>query len=126
MKHNNNNLINFLKRIPSIEEYIASGVYDDGNWWVKFKIDIKHDLAWNVVQELGHIVNYVSIEQPLPTSFYPVSPPPYMNGGPSDFLSWIIESRNKEFTPDNMFEWLEGRLPRPVDDLTNWEVDDKE
>ncbi|WP_211236733.1 hypothetical protein [Sporocytophaga myxococcoides] len=85
MNHNNNSLINFIKRIPSIEGHIATGVYDDGNWWVKFKMDIKHDLAWNVVQELEHIVNYVSIEQPMPTSFYPVSPPPYMNGGPSAY-----------------------------------------
>jgi len=126
MKGDSINLIEFLKRIPSIEEHISAGVYDDGNWWIKFKIDIKHDLAWNVVQELGHIINYVSIEQPLPTSFYPVSPPPYMNGAPSDFLSWIIESRNKEFAPDDMLEWLEGRLPRPVDDLANWEVENEE
>ncbi len=46
----------------------------------------------------------------LPTRFYPVSPAPYLNGGPKNFLSWIIENTDREFTPDNMKEWLEGRL----------------
>jgi hypothetical protein len=51
---------------------------------VKFAIDIEHPLAWSVVQELGHVLNYVSLEERLPTVFMPVSPPPYMNGGPDE------------------------------------------
>jgi hypothetical protein len=29
------------------------------------------------------------------------------------------------FTPDKCVEWLEGRLPRPVDDLEQWKMDDE-
>jgi hypothetical protein len=116
-------LTDFLERIPAIQKPISSGTFDDGIWWVKFSIDINNNLSWNVVQELGHIVNYVSINERLPTVFYPVSPPPYMNGGPADFLSWVIETKDKDFTPTTMKEWLEGRLPNPVDDLEQWGTD---
>jgi hypothetical protein len=43
-----------------------------------------------------------------------------MNGGPKQFLSWIIETQDKDFKPETMKEWLEGRLPNPVDDLEQW------
>ena len=58
-----------------------------------------------------------------PTVFMPVSPPPYMNGG-VEFLSWVIESTKPSFTPDQCADWLEGRLPRPVDDLEKWRIDE--
>jgi hypothetical protein len=70
-------------------------------------------MAWRIVQELGHVLNYVSLNERLPTIFIPVSPPPYMNGGPRNFLSWVIECRDAGFTPSNCAEWLEGRLPGP-------------
>ena len=117
------NLENYLRRVPSMQQ-IYSGVFDSGLWWVKFSIDIKHPLAWNVVQEIGFVANYVSIEDRLPTVFYPVSAPPYLNGGPEDYLCWVIENKQIDFTPDSMTEWLEGRLPRPVDDLSEWVIDE--
>jgi hypothetical protein len=80
-------LLNFLARVPSIKGQVGSGFYDSGLWWVKFRIDIHHPLAWRVVQELGHILNLMSIEERLPTVFMPVSPPVYLNGGPDEFLS---------------------------------------
>lgn len=116
-------LLAYMARIPGIEGSIGHGVGDDGMWWVKFGIDIANPLAWHVVQELGHVLNYVSIEERLPTVFYPASPPPYMNGGPEDFLSWVIETKDPEFSPDRAREWLEGRLPRPVEDLEQWNTD---
>ena len=116
-------LIDYLSKVPSVKPLINSGFYDNGLWWIKFKINIDHPLAWQVVQELGCVINYLSIEERLPTVFYPVSPAPYLNGGPNDFLSWIIENKNQEFEPSTMMEWLEGRLPRPVEDLKNWIVD---
>ena len=88
---------------------------DGGLWWVKFHIDIEHPLAWRVVQELGHVLNYISLEDRL-TVFMPVSPPPYMNGGPREFLSWVIEAKDASYASAKCAEWLEGRLPRPVDD----------
>jgi len=114
----------YLSKIPGIEANLSSGLFDDGRWWVKFAIDIRHKLAWRVVQELGHVLNYLSLDERLPTVFMPVSPPPYLNGGPRDYLSWVIESKTKDFDPAMCAEWLEGRLPRPVDDLEQWETED--
>jgi hypothetical protein len=117
-------LSNFLTKVPSIDSPIYSGVYDDGNWWVKFSIDISNKLAWNVVQELGHLLNYLSLEEKLPTVFYPVSAPPYMNGGPAEFLYWIIESKDPDFSPEAAMEWLEGRLPNPINNSNEWLIED--
>lgn len=119
-------LKDYLSKIPAIEGAMGSGFSGDGNWWVKFTINIDHPLAWSVVQELGHVLNYVSLDERLPTIFMPVSPPPYMNGGPREFLSWVIECKDKEFEPEKCAEWLEGRLPRPVDDVAQWNAEDDE
>lgn len=118
-----NKLETFLLKLPSMQSPVANGRLNDGNWWVKFGLDIEHDLAWRVVQEIAYVTNYLSLDERLPTVFYPVSPPPYLNGGAEDFLSWVIESKDPAFTPDMLYEWLEGRLPRPVDDLVQWEID---
>ena len=127
MTHDFEPLITYLNRMPAISlpnstDYSGKGVFDDGNWWIKFAIDTEHDLAWRHVQELGFVLNYLSIDERLPSAFMPVSPPPYMNGG-VEFLSWVIESKHKDFTPALCAEWLEGRLPRPVEDLEQWRTD---
>lgn len=119
-------LLAFLERLPGIDlpagrKSIGRGYAEDGTWWVKFSLNTEHPLAWRVVQELGHVLNYLSLDERLPTIFMPVSPPPYMNGG-VEFLSWVVESRDPEFSPATCAEWLEGRLPRPVDDPKEWEV----
>jgi hypothetical protein len=117
-------LVAFIKRIPSVQGSIGNGVLGDDGWWVKFVIDISHPLAWRTVQELGHVLNYVSINERLPAVFMPVSPPPYINGGPTDFLSWVIECHDSTFPPSKAAEWLEGRLPVPVNDPAAWAVPD--
>jgi hypothetical protein len=122
-EHDFTPLEEFLRRVPSITGTIGTGTVD-GKWWVKFSIDIDHPLAWRVVQELGHVLNYLSIDDRLPTVFMPVSTPPYMNGGPREYLSWVIEAKTPGFKPSACAEWLEGRLPRPVDDPTTWNLDD--
>jgi len=114
-------LIQFLKRVPSIKESISNGI-DEGLWWVKFQVDIEHPLVWNVVQEMGYVLNYLSLEERLPTVFKPVSPPPYLNGGPEEFLSWIIQIESRDFTPDDVRDWLKSRLPEPVNDVKKWQV----
>ena len=113
-------LVEFLEKVPAIAGTIGRGCEDDGRWWVKFTIDIEHDFAWQTVQEFGHVLNYMSLNERLPTSFYPVSPPPYMNGGPDEFLSWVIECSDKDFRPGTCAEWLIGRLPNPIDDPAEW------
>ncbi len=107
---------------PAGRRSIGRGSFENGNWWVKFTLNTTHSLAWRHVQELGYVLNYVSVKERLPTVFMPVSPPPYLNGG-VEFLSWVIESTDPAFTPDDCLEWLEGRLPRPVDDLERWKID---
>jgi hypothetical protein len=113
-------LLDYMARVPAIESPATSGSEADGGWWVKFSIDIRHPLAWRVVQELAHVLNYLSLDERLPTVFKPVSPPPYLNGGPDEFLAWVIEAE-ADFEPGACAEWLEGRLPRPVDDEDKWQ-----
>ena len=114
-------LLAYMRRVPAVRQAIGVGKFDDGNWWVKFSLDLAHPLAWNVIQEFGYVLNYLSLNERLPTVFMPVSPAPYLNGGPHDFLSWVIESKDASFKPDTVAEWLEGRLPRPVEDPQQWE-----
>ena len=113
-------LLAYLGRVPGIGKAFGTGKDDQGLWWVKFEIDITHPLAWNVVQELAHVLNYLSVGERLPTAFMPVSPPPYLNGGPEEFLSWVIESKDAKFKPGTVAKWLEGRLPKPVEDEAEW------
>jgi len=113
-------ITDYLCKLPAVKGSIGTGTEENGSWWVKFTIDIEHDLAWHTVQELGHVLNLLSLGERLPTNFYPVSPPPYMNGGPADFLSWVIECHDPEFKPGTCAKWLEERLPKPVDDLAEW------
>jgi hypothetical protein len=120
-------LLRFLARVPSVEvnetpsNGFGSGA-DEATWWIKFSLDLDHPLAWNVVQELAYVLNYLSLNERLPTVFKPVSPPPYLNGGPRDFLSWVVECP-LSMAPNTVADWLEGRLPRPVDDLSQWDAD---
>jgi hypothetical protein len=113
-------LVAYLNRIPGVT-VISSDATPDAFWWVKLAIDIEHHLAWSVVQELGFVLNYISLTEKLPTIFMPVSPPPYLNGGPSENLSWVIESKFNYIDPAWIGEVLEGRLPRPVEDETQWD-----
>jgi hypothetical protein len=127
--HDFEKLLAFIEKLPAIDlpagrKSIGRGSFENGNWWVKFTLNTTHPLAWRHVQELGYVLNYVSLEERLPTVFMPVSPPPYLNGG-VEFLSWVIESTEPSFNPDKCVEWLEGRLPRPVDHVAQWKMDDE-
>jgi hypothetical protein len=116
-------LTSFLEKVPAISGPVAVGAGTGGKaWWVKFTIDVSDSLAWRAVQELAYVLNYLSLSERLPTVFMPVSPPPYLNGG-VEFLSWVIESRDRVCTPAVVADWLFGRLPRPVDDREKWKID---
>jgi len=113
-----------LEKVPSISGQIGVGQGSrDVAWWAKFTVDPSDPLAWRVVQELAYVLNYLSLDERLPTVFMPVSPPPYLNGG-VEFLSWVIECRDHGTTPRIIAEWLGGRLPRPVDDRQTWQIDE--
>ncbi|MHA3050076.1 MULTISPECIES: hypothetical protein [unclassified Acinetobacter] len=114
----------FFAKVPSVQASRIVGHGDDGQhaWWFKFFIDLEHPLAWQTVQELGHVLNYLSTNERLPTQFLPVSPPPYMNGEAKDFLAWVIQCNHADFSPDVVCDWLEARLPTPVEDESQWKI----
>ena len=117
-------LLAFLERLPAIDlpagrKSISHHSNREGFWSVQFRLNTAHTLAWRHVQELSFVLNWVSVEEPLPTVFKPYSPPPYLNGG-VEFLRWEINNTHPDFTPDLCAEWLEGRLPNPVDDPSRW------
>lgn len=127
MKENNfDELLNYVCKLPGIEMPVSHSEPAVDLWWLKFSIDTMHPLAWKLVQEIAHVVNYLSVDERLPAIFYPVSPPPYLNGGPDECLSWVIETRSADFTPNRLRQWLEVRLPSPVDDLDEWNAGDAE
>jgi hypothetical protein len=45
-----------------------------------------------------------------------------MNGG-AEFLSWVIECHDPDWTPESVMQYLEGRMPSPVADRTTWDLD---
>lgn len=114
-------LVDYLSKLPGVS-IMSSKVTPDAYWWVKFHIDISNKLSWKVVQELGHVMNLICISEPLPTIFKPVSAPPYLNGGPEECLDWVIESTFNYIDPVWIKDTLEGRLPSPVENGSEWEA----
>lgn len=117
-------LYQFFCKVPSVQQNHIDSYGTDGKsaWWFKFQINVDHPLAWQTVQELGHVLNYISKNERLPTQFLPVSPPPYMNGEAKQFLAWVIQCNHDDFPPDMVCDWLEARLPQPVEDETKWKI----
>lgn len=114
----------FFSKMPTVQEkgIVAHGSDGATAWWFKFHINIEHALAWQTVQELGHVLNYISRDERLPTQFLAVSPPPYMNGEAKDFLAWVIQCNHPDFSPDVICDWLEARLPQPIEDESKWKI----
>lgn len=111
-------LVTYLNRLPGTQA--SAGRFTKEGWHVSLSIDIHHPLAWNVVQELGFFCNSPSIGQGSGLEFFPISPPPYLNGGPREFLSWILSYTGSSFSPSEVAKSIEGVLPQPVDDETEW------
>lgn len=113
----------FLDEIPCLEVLSVSEP-DEKLWWIKMKIDVASPIAWHVVQGLGYVFNELSLTDRLPTVFKPVSPPPYLNGGPAEFLYWVVEATIPFFDPEAALSYLKGRLPDPVTGQAAWlEID---
>jgi hypothetical protein len=112
----------FIQQIPAIT-HVATSSPTEPYWWVKCSIALHHKRAWQVIQELGSVLNTLSLTERLPTVFKPVSPPPYLNGGPDEFLSWVIEATIPFLDAGYIAALLEGRLPRPVGNDQNWQGD---
>ena len=109
----------FLSEIPGVQ-VLSISEPDELRWWVKLQIDTASPSAWHVVQGLGYVLNELSLTERLPTTFKPVSPPPYLNGGPDEFLCWVIEANIPFFDPKVATGYLKQRLPKPVTDEEAW------
>ena len=68
--HDVSTLVSFLTRIPGVVGSIGSGTFENGNWWTNFTLDLDHPQAWNVVQELGYVLNYLSLDSAFQRSSY--------------------------------------------------------
>lgn len=117
-------LARLLKKLPGVHRSIGTSEPGDAFWWTKFTIDIKHPLAWHVVQRLGYVLNYYSLEQKFECKFYPASPPPDLNGGPAEFLSWVIEAKLGCVDPLPIVKTLRAALPRTLSDSRAWKMYD--
>jgi len=115
-----------LASIPAVTVLSVSEP-EEPYWWVKVEIDISSRIAWHVVQELGFVLNEVSLTERFPTLFKPVSPPPYLNGGPEEYLSWVVEATLPFVDAGQLAEALRESLPKPIDDEEAWlETSDEE
>lgn len=110
-----------LARIPHVT-ILQSSLPAEPLFWVKLKIDLTAPVVWNIVQELAFVLNDLSAEERLPTLFMPVSPPPYLNGGPAEFLAWVIESRIEFQDAGQIATMLEARLPKPLENPEAWVI----
>jgi hypothetical protein len=66
----------------------------------------------------------LSVGEKLPTTFYLVSPPPYINGEPEEFLSWIIEPVIPYVDSNSIYAYSDGRLPENYDKEESWLLDE--
>lgn len=91
---------------------------------MKFSIDVKHEVAWRGRTGARARLELSFFGRKTAYRVHAGFPFAYLNGGPRDYLSWVIESKDKDFAPATCAEWLEGRLPRPVSDLKQWSIED--
>lgn len=105
-----------LERIPGVA-YLGSGGSVPDGWWVSLDIDVEHPLAWQVVQQLSHVLNFLAREEDWPTILTPIAPTTI--GGPKTSLSWAIDV-GPDYPPAECARQLQAVLPDPVEDENEW------
>lgn len=118
-----NKLAALIASLPGVENPVAKSGPNQFCWWLKFSINKEHPLVWHVIQRLGHVLNYISLDERFDVVFAPVSPPPDMNGGP-EFLSWVIEARKRFVNPATIHKALRLHLPKNVRSTREWKIYD--
>ena len=116
---NNVNVGRFVSHLPGIR-WVSSKVAENGWWYVKFSLDLNTKSSWHVVQGLAYVLNNLSLNESLPTVFFPTSSPPDMNGGPNDHLYWVIEPRNNDVDPSDILAALYSTFEFEVDSEEGW------
>jgi hypothetical protein len=111
-----NEVIDFFKKIPALDSPVLISE-EEKYWSIDFTIDLDHEIVWNVIQYFGYICNCGGKQGLL---FLPMSPPPYLNGGPYTHMSWSILCKNLDFSLADFLQILEEYLPVPLDDFEQW------
>jgi hypothetical protein len=119
IKHNFNKLNTLLLSIPCVKSVDCYDEMED-LWSCHIRMDLTHEIVWHLIQGIAFVINDTSITGKLPATFYPTSPPPYLNGGPYNYLHWIIRSESPEFIPDYCCEWFINRFPNNPEFNESW------
>lgn len=107
-----------LERIPCVQGSVVGN--NEGGWYIKMSLDLDAKIVWNVIQELSFVLNNLSMTEKLSVVFKPVSPPPYLHGGPDLFLSWVIEPVSRDVDPELIADALVQYLPKPINEEQAW------
>ena len=118
-------LADLIRQLPGVHPSVGRSTPEDAFWYVKFSLDRTHPLAWHVLQRLGFVFNYISLEFRYSTVFMPVSPPPYLNGGP-EFLNWAVEAKVPFYDPRHVTRALRAELPEHLGRAKAWRTYDTE
>ena len=107
----------FFGKIPCVQGVVFVNI---NSWYIKLDFDLNSKIVWNVIQELSFVLNNLSLLKKLPVIFKPISPPPYLNGGPERFLSWIIEPTSQGVDPTIIISTLAMYLPTQIENEKAW------
>jgi hypothetical protein len=107
-------LVDFLRQVPSLRNFRRSAV-DFRSWWVSFEIDLSLPLAWKVIRALALNLNNHSANMWLATVFKPIP-----DKRPDQPTCWRIESTDPLLDPAEVVQWLEMKLPTPLNDVDAW------
>jgi hypothetical protein len=111
-------LARYLHSIPGVT--IVGGGEDETGWWIGLNIDHRRKAAWNIVLELAHILNSFALNDPLPTVFRPVAPPPQGDNEDLAHLGWVIGCNNSRFRPEECATILRQWGPGPATEEKAW------
>ena len=114
------------RRVKEQQKRIGSAEFRNTQFSYRMGVAFIGDIAWHVIQNLAFVLNYISLEDRLAVVFKPISPPPYLNGGPADFLSWVIEAQIPHLNSMYIADVLRARLPNPIGDEAAWIEDEQE
>jgi hypothetical protein len=108
-----------IATFPGVE-WVSSQQDESGFWWVKFHLDMNASASLIIIQALAYIFNGLSLNDPLPTVFFPSSSPPDMNGGPNQNLHWVIEPVGKDVSVSEIFTAIDSTLLIDVTSVEDW------